>query len=72
MAINHCVSQKLPAGSTNDRPMRQRVGAMHNGPINWSTKPITPLSPTATWNSDATKTAPCTWNIAKYWTTGDI
>ena len=58
-AIHHCLLAGAMATLNKARPARLIVGAITKGPINRIIKPISPVKPISTWNSEATIMAPC-------------
>ena len=58
-AIYQCSEALSAAASNRASPISAIVGVMAKGPMNLSTKPIMPVNPITTWNSDATMIAPC-------------
>ena len=53
------------AASKRARPTKVMVGAIANGPIYRSNRPINPLTPRTISNNDATIIAPCIWHQHK-------
>lgn len=58
----------FPAWMKSDSPMRLMVGAIARGPMNFSTNPTSPESPSTTWSKDATRIAPWIWKRSKHYT----
>lgn len=44
----------VPAESNKERPIREMVGAIVRGPMNFINRPMRPVNPTSTWNRDPT------------------
>lgn len=56
--IPQCPPDFFPAWMKSNSPIRLMVGMIVNGPMNFSTNPTSPESPSMTWSNDATRIAP--------------
>ena len=62
MAMYQFLAAKRLTASNSEIPTSVMIGATVSGPRYFISRPIRPLSPTATSNSDATMIAPCICN----------
>lgn len=66
--IPQCPPDFFPAWMKSDSPIRLMVGAIASGPMNFSTNPTSPESPSTTWSNDATRIAPWIWQRSIHYT----
>ena len=59
MEMPQCCAAKLVTASNKEKPIRNMVGAITNGPMNRSIMPTTPSKPRPTSTTDAAIIAPC-------------
>lgn len=51
----------MPAESNKDSPIREMVGAIVSGPMNFIKNPMRPEKPTKIWKQEPTMMEPCSY-----------